>query len=113
MLLRLLFCLSVLFSLSVSAGKITIEKSDSLIRNDLFDAKRERAQEYKVREEERKRSNEYWSSSIDPSCALLRNHYLIYRCANGFYYKGYERGNRKEYRELSNPELKKLLKRKD
>lgn len=113
MLLRLLFCLSVLFSLSVSAGKITIEKSDSLIRNDLFDAKRERVQEYKVWEEERKRNNEQWSFSIEPGCGLLRNHYLIYQCENGRYYKGYEIENRKEYRKLSNSEMNKLHIRKD
>ena len=40
-----LLMLSALISLTVMAGSVTIEKSDSLIRNDLFDKKRERASE--------------------------------------------------------------------
>ena len=72
MLLRILICLSFLFSFSASAGKITIEKSDSVIRNDLFNQKRERAEEYKRREDERKSNNEAWSYRLAPGCALLR-----------------------------------------
>jgi len=110
----LLFTLASLLSLPLFAGKISIEKSDSLIRNDVFDAKRERAEEYKLREQERNANNRYWSSQIDPSCALLKKRYLVYFCtSNGRYYKGYETSNRLEYRELSTSEVKKLRQTKD
>lgn len=106
------FLLLALFSLvpcSVLAGKINIEKNDSLIRNDVFDEKRERAEEYKRREKERYSNNHRWSSSIDPSCGLLKNSYLLYFCvSNGRYYKGYESGNHPQYRELSTSEVKEL-----
>ena len=93
----------------VIAGTITIEKSDSLIRNDVFDEKRARAEEYKQREAERNANNETWSSQIDPSCGLLKNRYLVYFCAsNGRYYKGYESDNKEQYRELSTSEVKKI-----
>ena len=105
----IMFILSSLLSLSLSAGKITIEKSDSLIRNDIFDEKRARAEEYKLREAERNENNRYWSSEINPSCGLLKNRYLIYFCAsNRRYYKGYESTDKQKYRELSTSEVKKL-----
>ncbi|WP_022940486.1 hypothetical protein [Psychromonas hadalis] len=112
---RILFIILVsLFSFSVFAGKITIEKSDSLIRNDVFDEKRERAEEYKRREAERNAENYRWSSSINPSCVLLKNRYLLYFCtSNGRYYKGDESNNRPQYRELSTQEVKKLRREKD
>ncbi|PKF62294.1 hypothetical protein CW745_06955 [Psychromonas sp. psych-6C06] len=103
-----------LFPCIAFAGTITIEKSDSLIRNDVFDQKRARAEEYKQREAERNVDNEYWSTQIDPSCGLLRNRYLLYFCAsNGRYYKGYESGEQREYRQLSNAEIKKIVDAKD
>ncbi|WP_019616572.1 hypothetical protein [Psychromonas ossibalaenae] len=108
MLLPRLIGLSVLLSFSVNAGKVTIEKSDSLIRNDLFDQKRQRAEEYKEREDERNRNNEAWSYRLAPGCGLLRNHYLIYRCADGRYFKGYEDLEHQRYRQLSEQEVKKL-----
>ena len=73
----LFFTLSSLLSASLFAGKVTIEKSDSLIRNDVFDEKRERAEEYKLREADRNDNNHRWSSQIDPSCGLLKNRYLL------------------------------------
>jgi len=110
----LLLTLSALLTSSVMAGSITIEKSDSLIRNDIFDEKRERTDDYKLREAERNENNDRWSSMIDPSCGLLKNRYLIYFCAsNGRYYKGYESENKLQYRELSTPEIKKLRNEKD
>jgi hypothetical protein len=110
----LMFTLSSVLSLSANAGNITIEKNDSLIRNDIFDEKRVRAEEYKLNEEERNAQNSRWSSSIDPSCGLLKNRYLLYFCAsNGRYYKGYESGNRPQYRELSTSEVKKIRNAKD
>lgn len=109
-----LLMLSALISLTVMAGSVTIEKSDSLIRNDLFDKKRERAEDYKLREAQRNRKNDRWSSTIDPSCGLLKNRYLIYFCAsNGRYYKAYESDHKREYRELSTSEVKNLGKGKD
>lgn len=95
-------------SFSVTAGKITIEKKDSLIRNDLFNEKRERAEEYKRREDERQFNNEAWLYRLAPECMLLRHHYLIYRCAAGHYYKGYEIADKMQYRQLSEQEVKKL-----
>ena len=49
---------AALLSMGASAGKVTIEKSDSLIRNDLFDEKKDRAEEYKLREAERNENNQ-------------------------------------------------------
>ena len=110
----LFFTLSSLLSASLFAGKVTIEKSDSLIRNDVFDEKRERAEEYKLREAARNDNNHRWSSQIDPSCGLLKNRYLIYFCAsNGRYYKGYKTSNKSEYRELSSSEVKEIRNTKD
>ncbi len=63
---------TLIFSLPVNAGKITIEKSDSLIRNELFDAKRERAEEYKRLQEQRRINNRYWSDYLSPQCFLLK-----------------------------------------
>lgn len=104
----LILILLFLVSGTIFAGKVTIEKSSSVIRNDLFDEKRERAEDYKRREKERNQQNEVWSSSIDPSCGLWRNTYLIYMCGNGRYFKGYETNGNVEYRELSTAEVKKL-----
>jgi hypothetical protein len=110
----LFLIISSLLSFPLLAGNITIEKNDSLIRNDVFDQKRVRAEEYKLREDERNVNNHRWSSSIDPSCGLLKHRDLIYFCAaNGRYYKGYETGNRPQYRELSTPEVKKIRNTKD
>jgi len=50
MLLRIFICLSVVLSFSIGAGTITIEKNDSVIRNELFNEKRERAEAYKGHE---------------------------------------------------------------
>lgn len=108
MLLRILIFLSVLLSFSANAGKITVEKGDSLIRNELFDEKWERAAEYKRREDERKLNNEAWLYRLAPECALLRAHYLIYRCSDGEYYKAYEAQDGLHYRKLSEKEVKKL-----
>ena len=108
MLLRILISLSIVLSFSAGAGKVTIEKSDSVIRNDLFDQKRERAEEYKRREDERNHANQAWSYRLSPGCGLLRNHYLIYTCADGRYYKGYETLDRMQYRQLSDQEVTKL-----
>jgi hypothetical protein len=106
--------ISSLIGCSVLAGDISIEKSDSLIRNDLFDEKRVRAEEYKQYESERKVNNHYWISQIDPSCGLLRDRYLIYFCAaNSRYYKGYESGNGLQYRQLSDFEVKKIANEND
>lgn len=99
--------LSVLAQVSW-AGAITIEKSDSLIRNDLFDAKRERAEEYRRIEAQRQYDNYQWSSQIAPTCVLLRNYYLIYRCAGGRFYKGYEQDPYRQYRQLSDVEVKQM-----
>ena len=110
----LFIILTSLLVFPLYAGEITIEKSDSLIRNDVFDDKRARAEEYKQREAERNANNGYWSSSLDPSCALLRNRYFVYFCAsNGRYYKGYEPESQPQYRELSTSEVKKLRNSKD
>jgi hypothetical protein len=110
----LFLIISSLLSFPVLAGNITIEKNDSLIRNDVFDGKRARAEEYKLREDERNANNHRWSSSIDPSCGLLKNRYLLYFCAsNGRYYKGYETGSYPQYRELSTTEIKKIRNTKD
>ncbi len=103
------FVFASLFSFTLSAGKVSIETSASLIRNDLFDEKRERAEEYKRLENQRNSHNSAWSSSIDPSCGLLKKSYLLYFCvSNGRYYKGYESGNYPQYRELSTSEVKQL-----
>ena len=70
--------------------------------------------DYKLREAQRNRKNDRWSSTIDPSCGLLKNRYLIYFCAsNGRYYKAYESDHKREYRELSTSEVKNLGKGKD
>lgn len=107
------FILSLL-ACAVLAGNITIEKSESLIRNDIFDQKRVRAEEYRQYEAQRKANNRYWTSQIDPSCVLLKNRYLIYFCAtNNGYYKGYELGNKLQYRQLSEPEIKKIANEND
>lgn len=104
----------LIISISLQAGTVTIEKSDSLIRNDLFDEKRVRAEEYKQYEFERKSNNHDWTSQIDPSCGLLKNRYLIYFCAsNSRYYKGYESGNKLQYRQLSGLEAKKIANEND
>lgn len=109
MIIKILMTAFLVFTSScVFAGKVTIEKGNSLIRNDLFDAKRERAEEYKRREKERDRNNSEWSESLDPSCGLWRNTYLIYMCGNGRYYKGYETNEQIEYRELSSREIQAL-----
>jgi len=106
--------ISSLIGCSVLAGNITIEKSDSLIRNDIFDEKRVRAEEYKQYESERKTNNHYWTSQIDPSCGLIKNRYHIYFCAsNSRYYKGYESGNKLQYRQLSDLEAKKIANEND
>ncbi|HIP75635.1 MAG TPA: hypothetical protein EYH12_00445 [Psychromonas hadalis] len=76
--MRLLIIGFILLSFNVSAGKVTIEKRDSLIRNDLFEAKRERAKEYKEREKELRDRNEEWSTNLDASCGLWKNQSLIY-----------------------------------
>lgn len=105
---------AIAFSALLQAGAVTIEKSDSLIRNDIFDEKRERAEDYQRRKVERNANNESWSSQIPLSCGLLKDNYLIYFCAsNGRYYKGYESGNKPEYRELSSQEVKKIHNAKD
>lgn len=102
--------LLLLTSYCAIAGKVTIEKSSSLIRNDLFDQKRARAQEYKRIEAERNRYNEQWSARIDQSCVLWRNAYLVYMCNNGRYYKGYTNDGHTQYRQLSTVEIKDLKK---
>jgi hypothetical protein len=110
----ILFFSVILISFPLLAGKITIEKNESLIRNDLFDEKRARAEEYKLNEDKRNAENSVWSSSIDPSCGLLKNHYLLYFCvANGGYYKGDKSGNSPQYRELSASEVEKIHNTKD
>ena len=104
----ILMLLTVFLCGSAFAGKVSIIKSSSLIQNDLFDAKRARAKEYKQREKERNQNNSEWSTNIDPSCGLWRNTYLVYMCGNGRYYKGYETNEQIEYRELSTREIKEL-----
>lgn len=89
------------------AGTITIEKSDSLIRNDVFDAKRERAEEYRRLEAQRQYNNWQWSTQIPPGCILLRNYYLIYRCSGGFY-KGYQQNSGYQYRQMSAQEVQQM-----
>jgi|GEM_PF-3081153 len=108
MLLQILIGLSIMLSFPADAGQVTIEKRDSLIRNDLFEQKRERALEYKRREEERNANNLAWSYRLASECVLLKRHYLIYLCADGHYFKGYELENRSEYRKLSDQEVKLL-----
>lgn len=107
---RILFILFLLTSLSALAGKVTIEKKSSLYRNDLFDQKRLRAEEYKRKEAKRNLDNERWSTRLDPSCALLRFKGLIYMCAEGRFYQGYRNNGETKYRELSAAEIKKIEK---
>lgn len=110
----MIFPFAMLLSFPLFAGNISIEKSDSLIRNDVFDEKRERAEDYQRREAERTENNNHWSTQINPSCGLLKNRYLVYFCAsNGRYYKGYDLSSKPEYRELSASEVKKLRHSKD
>jgi len=108
MLPRVLIFLVALCSFPTLAGKITIEKKDSVIRNDLFEQKRARAEAYQHSEENRRRNNEIWSYRLAPECVLLRHYYLIYRCAAGQYYKGYQTPDKMQYRQLSEQEVKKL-----
>ncbi|GLS92500.1 hypothetical protein GCM10007916_35720 [Psychromonas marina] len=106
---KIIALLNIVVSFSLYAGEITIEKNDSLIRNELFDQKRTRAEQYKQDERERNTSNEYWITQIDPSCGLLKNNQLIYYCAvNGRYYKDEKTTNKRQYRELSTAEVKKI-----
>lgn len=91
-----------------NAGTITIQKSDSVIRNDVFDAKRVRAEEYRRMEAQRQYNNLQWSTQIPPSCMLLRNHYLIYRCSGGLFYKGYEQNSGYQYRQMSAEEVQQM-----
>ena len=79
--LRILICLFAFISVSASAGKVTVEKNESVIRNDLFNPKRERAMEYKRLEAQRQSANEAWSYRLTPECVLLRDYNLIYICA--------------------------------
>ncbi|MCK5818993.1 MAG: hypothetical protein KAH18_07005 [Psychromonas sp.] len=102
--------LLLLTSYCALAGKVTIEKRSSLIRNDLFDQKRARVQEYRRIEADRNRYNEQWSMRIDPSCGLWRNAYLVYMCNDGRYYKGYTIDGNTQYRQLSTVEIKELKK---
>ncbi len=99
-------------SLAALAGKVTIEKSSSLYRNDLFDKKRRRAEQYQRKEAKRNLDNEQWSTGIDPSCGLWRSAELIYMCAKGRYYQGYKNNGQTKYRELSKDEVKELKNRK-
>lgn len=108
MLLQILIPLSIMLSFPAGAGQVTIDKRESLIRNDLFEEKRARALEYQRREEERNVNNRAWSYRLAPECLLLEKHYLIYRCTDGRYFKGYELENRSEYRELSPEEVMQL-----
>lgn len=106
---RLLFGLAILFSFSATAGKVTIEKSDSLIRNDLFQQKQIRAEQYKLRENERKKHNEIWLESLEGGCGLLTNAYLLYSCADGRYFQGEQQGDKLRYRPLSKQQVNKLF----
>ena len=115
--MKFIFLLMIL-STSVWAGEVTIEKKDQLIRNDLFDKKHKRAEKYKIDEAKRNEDinvqNKRWLSEIDPGCSLYDNREFIYFCsANGRYYKGYNAGGKREYRELSPKEIKKHHRRKD
>jgi hypothetical protein len=106
--MRLMIIGFVFLSFNLFAGKVTIEKKETLIRNELFDAKRARAKEYREREALRRDNNEEWSTGLNASCGLWRNRYLVYLCANNRYYKGYEVNDHIEYRELSKNEVKQL-----
>lgn len=111
--IRCFLCVSIL-PVMLSAGPITIEKNDSLYRNELFNEKRSRAEQYNRREAARDDQHRTWSSRLDPSCALLKDHYLIYFCANnGRYYKGGDPKLSPSFRALSTSEVKKIRNEKD
>lgn len=106
---RLLFASAILFSFSLTAGEVTIEKSDSLIRNDLFQQKRIRGEEYKQQEQQRRRDNQAWSESLAPSCVLFAAHYLIYSCVDGSFFQAEQGEDKLRYRPLSKQQVNKLL----
>ncbi len=103
-----LLSITLLLPVLSVAGEITIEKKSSLIRNDIFDQKRQRAQEYQAREKLRKEYNQHWSYRLPPECGLLPQYYLIYLCANGRYFKGYDVPSGLQYRQLHPDEVKQL-----
>ncbi|MDA7746641.1 hypothetical protein N8878_04835 [Psychromonas sp.] len=92
------------------AGEITIETNDSLFRNDLFDEKRERAEEYKRSEQERDMNNQQWYNVLPVGCVLYQSQYFIYRCNQGQFYKGYNTESENKYRKLSETEISSLEK---
>lgn len=92
-----------------SAGEITIETKDSIIRNDVFDEKRERADEYKRLEQERDIRNQNWFYTLPVGCGLYRHHASIYRCGSGQFYKGVDDVNAGiKYRQLDQEESSQL-----
>ncbi|WP_354623451.1 hypothetical protein [Psychromonas sp. MME2] len=103
--LKLFVVLSLVLSLSCIAGEITIDKRDSVIRNDIFDAKRERAAEYKRNEEQRRINNQVWFYELPLGCAFFKRAYLIYRCTDGRYLRGDDLNNKPRYRQLSPAEV--------
>ena len=108
MLIRLLCLLSTLLSISSVAGDITIDKRDSVIRNDVFDEKRQRAEDYKENEKQREIDNQAWSYQLPLGCGLFRRLYLTYSCADGRFFRGHDGGERRQYRELSRSEIEVL-----
>lgn len=112
MALRLLLIFTVVLSFTAIAGDITIDKRDSAIRNDIFDDKRQRAEEYKENERQREINNQAWSYELPLGCGLFRRQYLTYSCADGRYFRGEESGARRQYRELSRSEIEVLNRKK-
>lgn len=106
--------LSVLLLLScsfVSSGEVLIEKKRSLINNDLFKEKQNRADEYKRLERNRTLTNQRWLQSLPVGCLLFKDNYLLYRCNNDLFYKGYDMGGRLKYRQLTAVEMTEMNKR--
>ncbi len=89
-------------SLVVYAGEVHIETKGSLIRNDVFDAKRDRIEAYRDAEALRQLDNELPGIDISATCLLLKTGRDIYFCVrNRRYYQQFIEDNEKHYRVLS------------
>ncbi|AGH82120.1 hypothetical protein PCNPT3_10920 [Psychromonas sp. CNPT3] len=99
------------FSVGACAGDIQIQTKDSLIRNDVFDAKRERIDAYREAQALQQLESQSLQLDISNVCMLLRREGVIYFCAtNGHYYKQVIDNNNKYYQQLSPVKTLKMAK---
>ncbi|KPU83669.1 hypothetical protein JI57_00590 [Psychromonas sp. PRT-SC03] len=83
------------------AREVQIQTKDSLIRNDVFDAKRERIDAYRQAQALRELDNQSLQFDISNVCLLLKKGSVIYFCAqNGRYYKQIINDDEKHYQRV-------------